>query len=145
MIRKFPEIDGLDLSLSAGTPINRPSELLSRPDMGRLLATLGEMYDHVIIDSAPLLPVSDTHILAGMVDGVICSFNAEVDRDVVNLTQEILRRCRATIIGTVMNQVSYKKSGEDYHRGKSAYDSYYNSPRSSKASREATLAPLGKA
>ena len=32
------------------------------------------------------------------------------------------------MIGTVMNQVKYKQSGS-FHRGKSAYDSYYNSPR----------------
>lgn len=143
-IRKS-EIDGLDI-LPAGMSINRPSELLSRPELGRLLAALGELYDHIIVDTAPLLPVSDTHILAGMVDGVICSFNAEVDRDTVNLAHETLRRCRATVIGTVMNQVKYKQSGS-YHRGKSAYDSYYNSPRTggAKTGAEGGLATMNKA
>jgi succinoglycan biosynthesis transport protein ExoP len=124
---KKSEIEGLEI-LPAGTPLTRPSELLSRPEMARLLVALGDLYDHIILDTAPLLPVSDTHVLAGMVDAVIVSFNAEVDRDTVSLTQDILRRCRANVIGSVMNQVKYRQSGS-YQRGKSAYDSYYNSPR----------------
>lgn len=126
VIRKS-DIDGLDV-LPAGTPMTRPSELLSRPDVARVLAALGEIYDHIVLDTAPLLPVSDTHVLVGLVDGVLTSFNAEVDRNTVTLVQEILRRCRANVIGTVMNQVKYKQSGS-YQRGKTAYSSYYTNTR----------------
>jgi len=126
VIRKS-DIDGLDV-LPAGTPITRPSELLSRPEVSRVLAAMSEIYDHIVIDTAPLLPVSDTHVLVGLVDGVLTSFNAEVDRNTVTLVQDILRRCRANVIGTVMNQVKYKQSGS-YQRGKSAYSSYYTSTR----------------
>jgi capsular exopolysaccharide synthesis family protein len=126
VIRKS-DIDGLDV-LPAGTPITRPSELLSRPDVGRVLAAMGEVYDHIVLDTAPLLPVSDTHVLVGLVDGVLTSFNADVDRNTVTLVQDILRRSHANVIGTVMNQVKYKQSGS-YHRGKSAYSSYYTSTR----------------
>jgi succinoglycan biosynthesis transport protein ExoP len=124
---KKSDIDGLDV-LPAGTPMTRPSELLSRPEVSRVLAALGEVYDHIILDTAPLLPVSDTHVLVGLVDGVVTSFNADVDRNTVTLVQEILRRSRANVIGTVMNQVKYKQSGS-YQRGKSAYSSYYTSTR----------------
>ena len=126
VIRKS-DIDGLDV-LTAGTPLTRPSELLSRAEVSRVLQALGEVYDQIVLDTAPLLPVSDTHVLAGIVDGVLCSFNAEVDRDTVTLVQDILRRSRANVIGTVMNQVKFKQSGS-YHRGKSAYSSYYTSTR----------------
>jgi Mrp family chromosome partitioning ATPase len=77
-------------------------------------------------------------VLAGMMDGVIVSFNAEVDRDTIAMTQEILRRSRANIIGSVLNQVKYRQSGS-YHRGKTAYDSYYNSPRGAKSDKLATV------
>jgi polysaccharide biosynthesis transport protein len=127
LVIKKSDIDGLDV-LPAGTPLSRPSELLSRAEVGRTLDALSEVYDHIVIDTAPLLPVSDTHVLAGIVDGVLCSFNAEVDRDTVTLVQDILRRSRANVIGTVMNQVKFKQSGS-YHRGKSAYSSYYTSTR----------------
>ena len=139
---KKTEVDGLEV-LPAGTPISRPSELLSRPEMARLLAALSELYDHIVVDTAPLLPVSDTHVLVGMMDGVIVSFNAEVDRDTVSMTQDILRRSRANVIGSVMNQVKYKQSGS-YHRGKSSYDSYYNSPRGAPAAKTDKLATAEK-
>ena len=93
-----------------------------------MLAAMGEVYDHIVLDTAPLLPVSDTHVLVGLVDGVLTSFNADVDRNTVVLVQDILRRSRANVIGTVMNQVKYKQSGS-YHRGKNAYSSYYTSTR----------------
>ncbi|HYE21569.1 MAG TPA: polysaccharide biosynthesis tyrosine autokinase, partial [Tepidisphaeraceae bacterium] len=118
---KKSDIDGLEV-LPAGTPIIRPSELLSRPEVARVLAALGELYDHIILDTAPLLPVSDTHVLVGLVDGVMCSFNAEVERDTITVIQDILRRGRAHVIGTVLNRVKYKQSGS-YHRGKNAYSS----------------------
>jgi polysaccharide biosynthesis transport protein len=125
-IRKT-DIELLDV-LPAGLPMVRPSELLSRPEMGRLIEALGELYDHVIFDSAPLLPVSDTHVLVGLVTGVVCSFNASVDYGTVQMVDEILRRNHATLIGSVVNQVKYKQSSA-YHRGKASYDSYYNSAR----------------
>ena len=78
-----------------------------------------------------------------MMDGVIVSFNAEVDRDTVTMAQEILRRNRANVIGSVMNQVKYKQSGS-YHRGKSADDSYYNSPRGDPAAKSDKLTPVGR-
>jgi capsular exopolysaccharide synthesis family protein len=124
---KKSDIDGLEV-LPAGTPITRPSELLSRPEVTRILAALGEVYDHIILDTAPLLPVSDTHVLVGLVDGVLTSFNADVDRNTVTLVQDILRRSRANVIGTVMNQVKYKQSGS-YQRGKASYSSYYTNTR----------------
>ena len=114
--------------LPAGLPMSRPCELLSRPDVHELLDELAANYDQIVFDSAPLLPVSDTHVLLGMVDGVICSFNAEVDSDTVKAMEEILRRGRANVVGSVMNQVKYKQSTA-YQRGKSAYSSYYSSPR----------------
>ena len=75
-----------------------------------------------------LRALSDTHVLVGLVDAVITSFNAETDRSTVSVVQDILRRSRANEIGTVMNQVKYKQSGS-YHRGKNAYSSYYTSTR----------------
>ena len=118
------DVENLEV-MAAGMSAGRPCELLSRPQMQALLQLLAESYDHVILDSAPVLPVSDTHVLMSMVDGVLCSFNAEVDSDTVRATEEILRRNRANVIGSVMNQVSYKQSSS-YQRGKSAYSSYYS-------------------
>jgi hypothetical protein len=88
--------------------------------------------------------VSDTHVLLSMVDGVICSFNAEVDRDTIAMVEEILRRSHAKVIGSVMNQVKYKHS-TTYHRGKSAYSSYYYGGGREEASTPAPKAALSEA
>src|SRR5205814_4015579 len=53
------DIENLDV-LPAGHPIGRPCEVLSRPQTRPLITLLGELYDQVIFDSAPLLPVTDT-------------------------------------------------------------------------------------
>lgn len=121
------DIEMLDV-LPAGRPLARPSELLSKPHTGPLLEALSEAYDFVIIDSAPLLPVSDTHVLLAMVEGVICTFSPDVSNEIVGMTEEILRRGRASLIGIIANQVRYRQSST-YYRGRAAYSSYYNTPK----------------
>lgn len=113
--------------LIAGQAGGRPCEVLSRPEMPGLLASLAQDYDHVILDSAPLLPVSDTHVLLTLVEGVICAFNAQVDSHTVKLVEQILRRSRANLVGSVVNQVKYRRS-TSYYRGKVAYSGYYSAP-----------------
>jgi Mrp family chromosome partitioning ATPase len=135
------DIENLDV-LPAGLTLGRPAEVLSRTETPQIVAMFSELYDHVVFDTAPLLPVSDTHVLLGMVDGVICSFNADVDKETVAQMEEILRRSHATVIGSVMNQVKFRQTSS-YQRGKSAYSSYYNSDRPSEAA--AATAPSAAA
>ncbi|MGE5611103.1 MAG: polysaccharide biosynthesis tyrosine autokinase [Bacillota bacterium] len=129
-IRKT-DIEHLDI-LPAGLPMARPCELLSRPETPALIETLDGMYDQIIIDSAPLLPVSDTQVLLAMVDGVICAFGADVDTSTIEATEGILRRAEARLIGSIMNQVGYRQS-TTYHREKLSYSSYYSQPRQTKS------------
>jgi capsular exopolysaccharide synthesis family protein len=136
------DIENLDV-VPAGLTLGRPAEVLSRTETPQILAMFAELYDHVVFDTAPLLPVSDTHVLLGMVDGVICSFNADVDKETVAQMEEILRRSHATVIGSVMNQVKFKQTSS-YQRGKSAYSSYYTSDRRTEEP-SAAAAPGGTA
>jgi polysaccharide biosynthesis transport protein len=55
----------------AGEPMLNPAELLGSPEMKRFLAWLAERYDLVILDSPPVLAVSDARVLARMVDGIL--------------------------------------------------------------------------
>ena len=67
------DVDGgsrLSVYASGAVPSN-PSELLSGRRTQKLLAEMGAHYDYVIVDSAPVLPVSDSVALSGAVDGVI--------------------------------------------------------------------------
>jgi tyrosine-protein kinase Etk/Wzc len=125
------DIEMLDV-LPAGRPLARPCELLSSPQTRALLEALGEPYDYVILDSAPLLPVSDTQVLLAIVDGVICAFGPDCESDALAMTEEILKRGRASLIGIIANQVRYRQS-TSYYRGRAAYAGYYGRPSPAEA------------
>ena len=103
------DIDGgnrLSVYPSGAVPSN-PSELLSGRRTSKLLAEMGDHYDVVIVDSAPVLPVSDSVALAGAVDGVIVVAHAgRVTGGNVVETLERLGRVSAPILGLVLNQAS---------------------------------------
>ena len=85
--------------------------------MKEMLRTLGERYDHIVIDSPPLLKVTDPVILSTLVDGVILVVHGgKSTRDVVRRTRQELAVAGARIFGVVLNNVD---------AGHEAYDSYY--------------------
>ena len=89
---------------SGAIPSN-PSEMLSGRRMKMLLDRMGEHYDYVIVDSAPVLPVSDSVAVAGSVDGVIVVCQARrINESSLTETLERLDRVSAPIIGMVLNQ-----------------------------------------
>src|SRR5208283_2808252 len=57
--------------LCAGSLAPNPSELLASPEMRSIIQQLVKSYDYVVLDSAPIMPVSDTVGLATMVDAVL--------------------------------------------------------------------------
>jgi len=93
--------------LTSGTCPPNPSELLSSVGMRRLLETLREQYDYVVVDSAPLLPVADGAILSGLVDGVVLLANVtKVRRQQLAESLRTLAQVRAPLLGVVLNQVA---------------------------------------
>lgn len=116
VIQKLP-IANLSLLPCGPIPPN-PSEMLSSTKMKQMLQSLAEVYDHIIIDSPPLLKVTDPVILSTMVDGVILVVHGgKSTRDVVRRTRQELSIAGARIFGVVLNNV------ESDHGG---YDEYYS-------------------
>ncbi len=72
-------IAGLDLIL-AGPPTPNPAELLASHHMKDLIENVAREYDRIIIDSPPVLLVSDVKILARLVDATLLLFNAATTR-----------------------------------------------------------------
>jgi polysaccharide biosynthesis transport protein len=109
---------GNQLSVYAsGTVPSNPSEILSGRRVSKLLMEMGAHYDYVIIDSAPILPVSDSVALAASVDGVLVVAHAgRVTQGNVSETLERLDRVAAPVLGMVLNQAS-KVSKEYYAYG----------------------------
>ena len=63
-------VDNL-FALVAGAVPPDPPELLGSPKMGEILNALSDLYEHIIIDSAPIMPISDTLVLSKHTEGVI--------------------------------------------------------------------------
>jgi protein-tyrosine kinase len=70
VLQHSPEAGNLCL-LPSGSPVNNPSELLLNGRMKALLDRLAPVFDWVIIDSPPCLPVADATVLADFCDGVL--------------------------------------------------------------------------
>lgn len=103
--------DGNRLSVYAsGTIPSNPSEMLSSQRVRSLLSEMGRHYDYVIVDSAPILPVSDSVALAGGADGVIVVVHAgRVTTGSVTDTLQRLDRIGAPIVGLVLNRASTRR------------------------------------
>jgi len=90
-----------------------------------VLMRLREQFDHIFIDSPPLIPVSDTIRLSTMVDGVVLVVKAqETTRDVLKESCSRLQHAQATVLGVVLNRVDIKNGYYGYDRR------YYYTPMS---------------
>jgi polysaccharide biosynthesis transport protein len=102
-------------ALPCGPIPPNPAEIISSYKMKRLLRTLGENFDHIIIDSPPLLKVTDPVILSTMVDGVILVVHGgKSTRDMLRRTRQELSLAGGKIFGVVLNNMT--SSDEAYYR-----------------------------
>ena len=105
--------------LSAGPPPPNPSELLSSVRTREVFAATVATADLVIVDSPPVLPVSDALIVSGMVDATLLVASANSSsRRALHRSVEVLRQVAAPLIGTVLNNAesleSYGGYGYEY-------------------------------
>ncbi len=113
-----------ELHLIAGVNRVTGSEaltLLASRDLGRLLGELRPLYDLVLIDSSPLLPVADPRFLVNQVDGVALVVASEqTSRSAVKAALQETPGIEAKILGAVMNRVQ-----DDYARNYPEYGSFH--------------------
>ena len=64
-------VNALNLSVVLGGGAHKPYELLSSPRMERLLEEARRLYDYVLIDTPPVVPLADSRLLERWVDGFI--------------------------------------------------------------------------
>ena len=96
----------------AGRIVDNPSELLLSGHLKRLLHNWQTEFDHVIIDMAPVLAVSDALTLAASVDGCLLVLKPETStKEDILETVERLRGVQANILGAVFNQVRQAEVG----------------------------------
>ena len=83
-----------------------PSEFLGSPQFGSLLLKLREDFEHIIIDSPPVLNAVDAGLIAGFGPGVLFVIGAQTDRQAAMEALERLAVGRATFLGAVLNRVA---------------------------------------
>ena len=114
VVRKT-DIENLSIVTSGPIPPN-PSELLSSNKMAVLISKLKEHYEMIIIDSPPVLAVTDAQVLSQLTDGTILVTNVEVNnRDNVVQAKELLEKADANIIGVVLNNKKMDNKKDSYY------------------------------
>ena len=119
--------------IGAGAIPPNPSELLASEAMSLVLARLSARFDYVLIDTPPVLPVTDAVVLSTKVDGVIVLVGTTIVRkEQLSATLEALGAVNNTLLGLVLNRVGHKSAG-GYGAG---YYGYYD-PETHPTSRSA--------
>jgi capsular exopolysaccharide synthesis family protein len=102
-------LDELKILTSGGVPIN-PAELLSSPNLEKLLQELKRRTDLVLIDCPPVLAASDASILAPRVDGVLLVLRAGFSESkTAQEALEALVQVKAKVVGVMLNSVPTKR------------------------------------
>jgi capsular exopolysaccharide synthesis family protein len=112
-LQRLPELPNLDILPSGPVP-PFPTEMLSSETMQALLQKLRGQYTHIVIDSPPVLSVTDGVILGRMVDAVVLVVRyGKSSRAAMRRTHDLLVRTAAPIAGLVLNAVDV--SSPDYY------------------------------
>ncbi|MEM7316952.1 MAG: polysaccharide biosynthesis tyrosine autokinase, partial [Planctomycetota bacterium] len=108
------EVDGLFLIRSGGIP-DYPSELISSESFDNLLEVLRESFDFVLVDSPPVLAVTDGAAIAAKVDGVVMVLRlTDKARNLAVRARQMLDGVDANLIGVVVNAVERNSKSASY-------------------------------
>ena len=112
--------------LAAGPAVSNPAELLSEPGTRKVFAALAESFDLVLVDSPPLLPVTDAVVLSKQVDATLLVVApGQTRRVTLRRSSEKLAQVNAPVVGLVLNGVNKQSSygygyGYGYSRAREA-------------------------
>ena len=120
-VQSVPEIPNLDILPSGPVP-PFPTEMLSSGAMEAILKRCEEIYDYIVVDSPPILSVTDGVILARQADAVVLVVrHGKSSKHVVRRARDILLRAGAGITGIVLNAVDLNSPEYYGYYGYSGY------------------------
>jgi capsular exopolysaccharide synthesis family protein len=106
-VTRQTKIPGLDIITAGNVPAN-PSELLSSEKMKEFLAIAKQKYDFVIIDTPPIIPLTDAAALGTSVDGVVMVVQTNrTKREVVHQAEMLLQQAGCNLLGFILTNVEY--------------------------------------
>jgi capsular exopolysaccharide synthesis family protein len=135
------ETSGLHI-LTAGPIPPNPAELLGSEQMRRLMGTLQQHFNHVVVDSPPVNSFTDGVLVSSMVDGVLLVVHGgKSSRHVVKRSRQLLQDVGAKIFGVVLNNVALQST--DYYYYQRYYGSNYYKTEAEEAEVETAAAAAG--
>lgn len=104
--------------LTSGPIPPNPSELLGSKGMRSLLEEAKQEFDVIILDSPPVLAVTDAQVLSNLTDGVVLVVSAgKTEVDAAKKAKELLQSAKAKILGVVLNNKKVQDSQYYYYYG----------------------------
>jgi len=101
--------------IQAGSHVTHPAELISNGGLKQLLARVSGLFDWIIMDSPPILPVSDAVVLATMCDGVL--FIVRAGATPAAVSQKACQQLQdANIVGVVLNSAEDAVGSSSYYQ-----------------------------
>jgi capsular exopolysaccharide synthesis family protein len=141
-IIKKTEIPNLSYVPCGPIPPN-PSELLGSNLFKKMLESLGERFDHIMIDSPPVLGFADALILSRCVDGVILvAMGGKTPRETLQRAKEVLLQVNAKVLGVVINRIDIQRGDYGYYYYR--YHHYYGKEEKKKELPFASSSPWGE-
>jgi capsular exopolysaccharide synthesis family protein len=115
--------------ITTGTLPPNPSELLGSKRMIDFLSEMREKYDIIILDSAPIIAVTDTEILSRLVDASMVIVSTDSTQlTLVEKAVHLIKNDQSLFLGTVLNKFSYKAGYGSYYK----YYYYYSGKKRNK-------------
>ena len=122
--------------ITSGTIPPNPAEVLQSKAMLNFLDNMRRRFDMIIIDSPPIISVTDSEILSRMVDGSILVVSAEnTEVDMMKHAVELMRNEKSPFLGVVLNNFIYKNGYGSYYK----YYYYYSHTSNGKGSKPAKI------
>ena len=114
-IVKKTEVPNLYYIPSGPIPPN-PSELLGSNRFKNMMGALEKKFDHVLLDTPPVLGFADSLILSSSVDGVVLVVvGGKTPRETLQRAKEVLHQVNAKILGVVINRVDMRRGDYGYY------------------------------
>jgi non-specific protein-tyrosine kinase len=139
-IRQKTDVENLTVVTTGLLPPN-PAELLGSQKMQKIVESMHQAADMVLLDTPPVLAVTDAAVLAPTVDGVLLVVRPGKTRiSALRLTLEQLQQVNAHVLGIVLNDIDLRGRPYayryHYYRNYSAYQEYYGHDKKEKGQKK---------
>jgi capsular exopolysaccharide synthesis family protein len=110
------QLDNLYILTSGIIPPN-PADMLGSKKMRTFIEEMKKEFDYIILDTPPIIAVTDAQLLSTMADGVLLVVSSgQAEREAAARAKELLLKVRANILGVVLNKLELKsRRGYGYY------------------------------